>query len=103
MFPTERIGFRSGRCFLGPGPGPLTSNPDGSSSMSSRSIPTVVALSVVTWLGAGRGVAAAETYAADPAHSSVVYRVKHMNTSHSWGRFNDISGAFTLDDANPAA
>ena len=26
-----------------------------------------------------------------------------MNTSHAWGRFNDLSGSFVLDEANPAA
>jgi polyisoprenoid-binding protein YceI len=45
---------------------------------------------------------AAETYKADTVHSSVVFRVKHANTAYFWGRFNDISGAFTLDSANPA-
>jgi polyisoprenoid-binding protein YceI len=45
---------------------------------------------------------AADTYTADPVHSSVVFRVKHMNTSHAWGRFDSIAGSFTLDEANPA-
>lgn len=45
---------------------------------------------------------AGETYQADTAHSSVVFRVKHMNTSYAWGRFNDITGTFSLDKANPA-
>jgi polyisoprenoid-binding protein YceI len=26
-----------------------------------------------------------------------------MNTAYFWGRFNNISGSFTLDEANPAA
>jgi polyisoprenoid-binding protein YceI len=60
-----------------------------------------VSLSLVTWLGAGQSGRAAETYAADTTHSSVVYRVKHLNTSFAWGRFNDIKGAFTLDESNP--
>lgn len=46
---------------------------------------------------------AAETYKVDAAHSAVVFKVKHMNTSNAYGRFNDIAGTFTLDDANPAA
>ena len=45
---------------------------------------------------------AAETYQADPVHSSIVFRVKHMNTSYIWGRFNEFSGKFTLDSADPA-
>ena len=70
--------------------------------MSSRTILPALALSLVTWLGADRSGRAAETYAADPVHSSLVYRVKHMNTSFFWGRFDAIAGSFTLDDANPA-
>jgi polyisoprenoid-binding protein YceI len=70
--------------------------------MSSRTILPALALSLVTWLGADRSSRAAETYAADPVHSSLVYRVKHMNTSFFWGRFDAIAGSFTLDDANPA-
>lgn len=46
---------------------------------------------------------AADSYAVDPVHSSVVFRVKHLNTSHAWGRFNDIAGSFTLDESNPSA
>lgn len=46
--------------------------------------------------------AAAETYQADPVHSSVVFRVKHMNTSYAWGRFNDLAGTFTLDPSGGA-
>ena len=45
---------------------------------------------------------AADTYGVDAVHSSVVFRVKHMNTSYAWGRFNDLSGSFSLDPAAPA-
>lgn len=42
---------------------------------------------------------AADTFQVDTVHSSVVFRVKHMNTSYAWGRFNDITGTFNLDPA----
>ena len=45
---------------------------------------------------------AEESYQADPVHSSVVFRVKHMNTTYFWGRFNEITGTFSLDSADPA-
>jgi polyisoprenoid-binding protein YceI len=45
---------------------------------------------------------AADTYVADPVHSSVVFKVKHLNTSNAWGRFNAIAGSFTLDSADPS-
>ena len=34
---------------------------------------------------------AAETYEADPVHSSVVFRCKHLGISQFYGRFNRIS------------
>jgi polyisoprenoid-binding protein YceI len=46
---------------------------------------------------------AGETYQADPVHSSLVFRVKHANTAYFWGRFNDLAGTFTLDQADPGA
>ena len=45
---------------------------------------------------------AGETYQADSVHSSVIFRVKHANTAYFWGRFNDITGAFALDSADPS-
>jgi polyisoprenoid-binding protein YceI len=44
---------------------------------------------------------AAETYKADPVHSSAVFRVKHANAGYVWGRFNDPAGTFVLDEADP--
>lgn len=41
-------------------------------------------------------------YAIDLVHSSVLYRVKHVNASWHWGRFNDFSGTFTIDPQDPA-
>ena len=47
--------------------------------------------------------AIAATFKVDAVHSSVMFRVKHANTSFAYGRFNDISGSFTLDEANSGA
>jgi polyisoprenoid-binding protein YceI len=46
---------------------------------------------------------AADTYSVDPVHSFVVFKVKHANTSTAWGRFNDLSGSFSLDPEHPDA
>lgn len=35
-------------------------------------------------------------FTADPVHSSVLFRIKHMNTSFFYGRFNDVSGTFAM-------
>jgi polyisoprenoid-binding protein YceI len=75
---------------------------EGGDPMSPRTILTAVAVTAVGALGAGQSGRAADVYAVDGAHSSVVYRVKHMNTSNSWGRFNHLAGSFSLDEANPA-
>jgi polyisoprenoid-binding protein YceI len=42
-------------------------------------------------------------YTIDGSHSSVIFRIKHNNAAYFYGRFGQISGAFTLDDADPAA
>jgi len=47
-----------------------------------------------------QGAAAAKSggvFTADPVHSSVLFRIKHMNTSFFYGRFNDISGKFSME------
>lgn len=35
-------------------------------------------------------------FTVDAVHSTVIYRVKHMNASWSYGRFNDITGTFDI-------
>ena len=37
----------------------------------------------------------------DPVHSAVLYRIKHLDTSFSIGRFNGISGTLAYDEAKP--
>lgn len=44
---------------------------------------------------------AADTFKADPAHSSVLFRSNHANIGHVWGRFTDFGGTYALDDADP--
>jgi polyisoprenoid-binding protein YceI len=45
---------------------------------------------------------AADTYAVDPVHSSFSFSVSHLGISDVHGRFNDVSGTFTLDTDAPA-
>ncbi len=42
--------------------------------------------------------AEAKAYTIDPVHSSVVFKVKHMNASNFYGVFKDSSGTFSLGD-----
>lgn len=45
----------------------------------------------------------AGTYAADPAHTLVGFRVSHFGFNDYFGQFGTITGTLTLDPANPAA
>src|SRR5437868_5299020 len=49
----------------------------------------------------GACATAGETYQGDPVHSSVVFRIKHVDISYVYGRFNDPITTFTLDEADP--
>ena len=48
------------------------------------------------------GALAAETYAIDPAHTSVVFSVGHTGLSYTYGVFRQAGGSYVLDKANPA-
>jgi polyisoprenoid-binding protein YceI len=43
-----------------------------------------------------------DRFVVDPAHSTVLFRIKHLNTSYAYGRFNDVSGQFAIDKNAPA-
>ena len=45
---------------------------------------------------------AAETYKLDPAHTSIVFRVKHLGVSHVYGRINGPTGSFVFDESSPS-
>ena len=45
---------------------------------------------------------AAETYKIDPAHTSIVFRVKHLGISYVYGRFNGPTGSFVFDESSPS-
>ncbi len=44
---------------------------------------------------------AAETFKIDKPHAFVLYKIAHFGWSNNFGRFNDVSGSFTVDEANP--
>ena len=43
----------------------------------------------------------ADTYTVDPVHSSISFMISHQGISNIHGRFNDFSGQFTIDSADP--
>jgi polyisoprenoid-binding protein YceI len=42
---------------------------------------------------------AADDYALDTAHAGVTFKISHLGLSWTYGRFNDLSGSFSIDDA----
>lgn len=44
----------------------------------------------------------AAKYTIDPTHSFVEFRIQHLGYSWLYGRFNDIKGSFSHDDAKAA-
>lgn len=45
----------------------------------------------------------ADEFEIDNSHTSVIFGVSHMGYSITYGRFNNVSGTFTLDAAGPDA
>ena len=61
----------------------------------------IFVLTVLLSLAGATGLQAAETFNIDPAHSSFIFRIKHINTSFLYGRIDTSSGSITLDEADP--
>ncbi|MGP0069804.1 MAG: YceI family protein [Isosphaeraceae bacterium] len=61
------------------------------------------AMAVATSALLGLGLAASgDDYTIDAAHSGVVFKISHSELSWIFGRFNDISGEFTIDSSDPS-
>ena len=57
-------------------------------------------IAVLALVLAGAAPASAATYAIDPAHSSVNFKIKHLMVSWVHGKFNTFSGTFDYDPKN---
>ena len=60
-----------------------------------RPVPALCAMLALAMAPATPALAA-ESYKVDPVHTEVIFRVKHLETSWSFGRFNDFSGTLCL-------
>jgi polyisoprenoid-binding protein YceI len=58
----------------------------------------VVALFSISLAGYDESRAEAVSYAIDPDHSQVIFKVKHMGISTVTGRFDLMEGSYTFDD-----
>jgi polyisoprenoid-binding protein YceI len=47
-------------------------------------------------------LAAGESFNIDGVHSTVIYKVKHLNIGNAYGRFNQLTGTVVLDPDQPA-
>ena len=61
-----------------------------------------ISITSMLLLGLTLPLQAADTYQLDPAHTSVVFRVKHLGTANVYGRFNGPTGTLVFDEASPA-
>jgi polyisoprenoid-binding protein YceI len=57
----------------------------------------VLAAALLVALAAGPA-GAADEYVMDVAHAAVTFKISHLGLSWIYGRFNDFSGGFTLDN-----
>jgi polyisoprenoid-binding protein YceI len=62
-----------------------------------------VALLNIVFAFLNAGTARGDQYEIDPAHSSVVFGVKHTGMNPIYGIFSDISGRFTVDGKGTVA
>ncbi|HEX4124288.1 MAG TPA: YceI family protein [Tepidisphaeraceae bacterium] len=61
----------------------------------------VTLLSIVFFAIIVAPAAFAADYQIDPVHTSLIYRIKHMNSSYSYGRFDKPEGTFSYDPDHP--
>jgi polyisoprenoid-binding protein YceI len=60
----------------------------------------VLSLLIITFTQRTESQDAAKTYQIDAAHSSVLFRAKHLGVTYNYGRFNEFSGNITLDETD---
>lgn len=66
-----------------------------------RTLRIFMGMTLCFMLLSGAVPAAADTYQMDPAHSYILFRVKHLDIGYSYGRFNGPEGVIEWDDAAP--
>ncbi len=71
--------------------------------MTLKSTIAVFILVTAVLLAGAQRTPAAETYAVDPVHSSVIFRINHLGISYFYGRFNEITGTLVVDDEDIGA
>lgn len=62
-----------------------------------------LALALLLAIGSLPSPLRADEFTVDPSHTSVIFGISHLGYSFTYGRFNKVSGEFTLDPAKPDA
>lgn len=63
-------------------------------------MPRFALCSLLVLAFAGPALAAPERFMVDPVHSTSVFRIKHADIAYFWGKFDEPTGGFTLDDSD---
>ncbi|MBM4002446.1 MAG: YceI family protein [Planctomycetes bacterium] len=67
-----------------------------------RSLPVMIGSLLVVFVWSFASLArAADEYTYDAVHSSVSFKARHLDISWIHGRFNEVSGKFSLDRTDP--
>jgi polyisoprenoid-binding protein YceI len=78
--------------------------PEERNAMKVRNLLVVICLTVGHGPLSGTAAnASADEYQVDNKHSTVIFRVKHLGVSYFYGRFNQIEGRITFDEADPTS
>ena len=72
-------------------------------SISRTLRPALAGIALTTAVAAGPATADDYVIDTDGAHASIQFRISHLGYSWLKGRFNDFSGEFSYDPANPGA
>lgn len=67
-----------------------------------KTVMKALVASMLLWGISAAMPASAQTYQIDPVHSSLLFRVKHMDTAYVYGMFTSMKGTVVVDEANPA-
>lgn len=67
--------------------------------MRSRSFLSIVVATLS--LALAQTAPAADEFKLDPVHSSLLFKIKHMGVSYTWGKFKSPEGKITWDSADP--
>jgi polyisoprenoid-binding protein YceI len=63
--------------------------------------PRFLKVTLLALLASTSGLLAGEKFKIESVFSSVLFKVRHMQTANAWGRFNKIDGALDYDAADP--